>query len=312
MDSKSADDRMTSQVKWPIVLWLSGFLDQPEREAVLGDLTEDSENGGGAIVQVLGLVVRRRAAVLLDLRLWLAVTLVILPVSYLLCAIAQTTAGEGAVYSWMYLNNWDGALTRTPGFWYVLREIAVSFGSTCFALACWSWSAGFLIGRLPDAILRASRNTFIALLVAAFQVNDGPGRFIYFLIFWHGLPVRTSLPDYNFPVTGSAFYRVFFPWIALVILVILPALSGIRQADRTLLNGWKMRAILVTAAAGSLLIMLIHVPGFGLLLVAPLKDWLWSHRRAVHVLPVLSCWPMFYFIASRFTRHGRHKAVMAQ
>lgn len=65
-----------------------------------------------------------------------------------------------------------------------------------------------------------------------------------------------------------------------------------------------MRAILVTAAAGSLLIMLIHVPGFGLLLGAPLKDWLWSHPRAMQVLPVLSCWPMFYFIASRFTRHG--------
>ena len=138
MDSKSADDRMTSQVKWPIVLWLSGFLDQPEREAVLGDLAEDSENGGGALVQVLGLVVRRRAAAVLDLRLWLAVTLAILRVSYLLCAIAQTTAGEGAVYSWMYLNNWDWTLTRNPGFWYVLREIAVSFGITCFALACWS------------------------------------------------------------------------------------------------------------------------------------------------------------------------------
>src|SRR5215469_8612900 len=297
MDGKSADDPMTSRMNWPIVLWLSGFLDQPEQEAVLGDLTEDGKNGGGAIADVLGLVVRRRTAVLLDLRLWLAVAFVILPVSYLLCAIAQTTAGVGAVYSWMYLNNWNWALTRNAGFWHLLGEIAVSFGITCFVLACWSWSAGFLIGRVPNVIVGASRNTFIVLLVAAFQLDDAPGHIIRFLISLHGLPLGPSLPDYNAPVTGNVFYRVFFPWIALAILVILPAFSGIRQANRALLLAWKMRVVLVTAAASSLLIMLIHAPGFGFLLGATHRDWLWRNRNAMQVLLLLSCWPTFYFIA---------------
>src|SRR5215472_11303129 len=121
MDNEPVDDSMISRKSWPVVLWLSGFLDHAEREAVLGDLTEYGESGGRVITNVLGLVVRRQAAVLLDRRLWVAVTLVVLPVSYLLSAIAQTTAGEGAVYSWMYLNNWYWALTRNPGFWHVLR-----------------------------------------------------------------------------------------------------------------------------------------------------------------------------------------------
>jgi len=311
MDRKSTDDSITSRMSWPIVLWLSGFLDQPEQEAVLGDLTEDGKNGGGAIAEVLGLVVRRRTAVLLDLRLWLAVAFVILPVSYLLCAIAQTTAGMGAVYSWMYLNNWDWALARNPGFWHALGEIAVSFGITCFVLACWSWSAGFLIGRLPKVIVRASRNILIVLLAAAFQL-DAPGHIIHFLISLHGLPLRPSLPDYNAPVTGNVFYRAFFPWISLAILVILPAFSGIRQANRSLLLTLKMRVVLVSAAAGSLLIMLIHAPGFGLLLGAPQRDWLWRNRNAMQALLLLSCWPMFYFIAIRFGRRGLPKAVMTQ
>lgn len=302
---------MTSRMNCLIVLWLSGFLDQPEREAVLGDLAEDGENGSGAIADVLGLVVRRRMAVLLDLRLWLAVAFVTLPVSYLLCAIAQTTAGMGAVYSWMYLNNWDWALMRNPGFWYVLRGIAMSFGITCFVFACWSWSAGFLIGRLPHAILRASRNTFLVLLAAAFQL-DAPGHIIHFLISLHGLPVGPPLPDYNAPVTGNVFYRVFFPWIVLAVLVVLPAFSGIRQANRSMPLDRKVRLVLVTAAASSLFIMLIHTPGFGLLLGAPQRGWLGRNQNAMQLLLLLSCWPIFYFLAIRFGRHGRRKAGVAQ
>src|SRR5215469_18747826 len=106
MDNESIDHSMSSRKGWPVVVWLSGFLGQAERGAVLGDLTEYGESGGRAIASVLGLIVRRETAVLLDVRLWLAVAFVVLPISYLLSAIAKTTAGEGAVYSWMYLNNW--------------------------------------------------------------------------------------------------------------------------------------------------------------------------------------------------------------
>lgn len=240
MDDKPADNSMILRKGWPVVIWLSLRLGETERDAVLGDLTECDESGGRAIVNVLGLVVRRQAAVLLDLRLWVAVAFLILPVSYLLSAIAQTAAGEGAVYSWMYLNNWDWALTRNPGFWYVLRETAMHFGIVCLAVACWSWSGGLLIGRLPDAILRASRNAFIVLLAAS-QLGDAPTRIIQFWMFLHSLPLRPSLPDTNAPVTANVFYRVFFPWIVLATLVILPALSGIRQGNRSVLLGRNRR-----------------------------------------------------------------------
>jgi hypothetical protein len=311
MDDKPADNSMILRKGWPVVIWLSRRLGEAERDAVLGDLTECRESVGRAIVNVLGLVVRRQAAVLFDLRLWVAIALLILPVSYLLSAIARTAAGEGAVYSWMYLNNWDWALTRNRGFWYVLRETTIHFGIACLALACCSWSAGVLIGRLPNAILRASRNAFIVLLAAS-QLGDAPTRIIQFWMFLHSLPLRLSLPDTNAPVTANVFYRVFFPWIFLAILVILPALSGIRQETRSVLLSRNMRVVLVTAATISLLILLIQAPGSGLLLGAGIREWLWRNRTAMQVLPLLSCWPIFYLIAMGFGRYRRRKAAMAR
>jgi len=300
---------MSPRKSWPVVFWLSGFLGEAEREAVLGDLIESAESGGRAIANVLGLVVRRRMALLLDLRLWLALAFVVLPVSYLLCAIAQTTAGEGAVYSWMYLNNWDWALTRYPGFWYVLRETAVNFAITSLALACWSWSAGFLIGRFPNAVLQPSRNTFVVLLAASF-LGDVPARFTQFWMYLHGLPLR-PLPEMNAPITANVFYRVFFPWLVLAILVIWPAFAGIRQGNRSLLFGRKMRVVLATAPTISLLILLTQVPGFGLLLCAAFREWLWRNRYAAQVLPLLCCWPMCYLTAIIFGRYQQRKTAKA-
>lgn len=81
MDDKPADNSVILRKGWPVVIWLSRRLGEAERDAVLGDLTECDESGGRAIVNVLGLVVRRQAAVLLDLRLWVAVAFLILPLA---------------------------------------------------------------------------------------------------------------------------------------------------------------------------------------------------------------------------------------
>jgi hypothetical protein len=300
---------MMSQRGGPVLLWLSAFLEPPEREAVLGDLAECGERGGRAIANVLGLVVRRHTAVLLDLQLWVALGLLILPVSFLLSVIAQTTAGEGAVYSWMYLNNWDWALTRNVGFWLVFRDTATQFGIACVLLACWSWSGGFLFGRLPNAILRASRNAFVVLL-AALQLGDAPGHVQQLWMYLHGLHSLPSLPDVNAPITANVFYHVFFPWIVLATLVILPAISGIRQGNQASLLGRKMQIVLVIAAATSLLILLVQVPGFGLLL--NVNVWLWHNGNAMQVLSFLGCWPISYMIAISFKRYRQHRAVKAQ
>ncbi len=277
---------------------------------MLGDFTERGETNAAAIFDMLGFLARRHTAVLLDLRLWAAVALLILPVSYLLSATAQTTSAEGSVYSWMYLNNWDWALTSNPGFWHVLRETAINFGITCLILACWSWSAGFLIGRLPSAVVRSGRNTFVVLL-AAVQLVDAPALLSNLWMSLHGVPLRSSLPDAHAPITANVFYHAVFPWIVLSFLVLLPAFSGIRQGNRVLLLGRKIRLLLVTAASASLVVLLIREPGFGLLLSAQSRNWFWRHRDAMQMLPLLCCWPMLYLVVIGVARYRRRNAALA-
>ncbi len=300
---------MISPKSWAVALWLSRFLCQADREAVLGDLTESGESGGRAIVNILGLVARRWTTDLFDMQVWFAVGFLILPISYLLSSIARNTAGIGAVYSWMYLNNWDWALTRSPGFWHVLRETVIYYGIACLVLACWSWSGGFLIGRLPYAPLRASRMAFIVLLAASFLI-DVRAPLIQFWMSSHGVPLGPALPDVNAPVTANVFYRLFFPWIVLAMLVIFPGFSGTQHGNRSPVLERKIRVVLVTAATISVLILLIHVPGVELLFGASMMEWLWRNKNAMQALPLLSCWPVFYVFESGFGRYrGRIAAV---
>jgi hypothetical protein len=76
--------------------------------------------------------------------------------------------------------------------------------------------------------------------------------------------------------------------------------------------GRNMRVVLVTAATISLLILLIQAPGSELLSGAAIREWLWRNRNAMQVLRLLSCWPMFYLIATGFGRYRRRKAAMAR
>jgi hypothetical protein len=63
VDNARVNPIMTRK-SWLVVLWLSALLEQAERDAVLGDLAECGDSSVRAIKNVLGLVLRRRMAVL--------------------------------------------------------------------------------------------------------------------------------------------------------------------------------------------------------------------------------------------------------
>ena len=310
MGNESPDKPINPSAGWLLVLVLSSALEHREREAVLGDLAESGDSPDKAFADVLGLVIHRQAPVLLDWRLWVAAAFVLVPLAFLLSFLAQNVAGDGAVYSWMYLNNWDWTLTRYPGFWYVLRETAIEFGVSCLLLACCSWSAGFVMGRLPRAILCASSIGLI-LLIALSQLTNAPHLFMMFCMRFYGLPGPPPLPDTHAPITAIGFYRVVFPWIFLAGLVLLPVISGMRQARRTSTLDWRLRVVLVIVAAASLLTMLVQLPGFGLLLRAPGREWLWYNRNTLQTLSRMAWWPMLYMIAMGFRRYRRHRPATA-
>lgn len=75
---------------WPLMNVVSRLLEPEEREAVLGDLAEAGKNTRQALPSVLGLVVRRQAALWKNWRPWLAAFGLALPGSILLMGDGDT------------------------------------------------------------------------------------------------------------------------------------------------------------------------------------------------------------------------------
>lgn len=131
-----------------IVDLLSRLLEADEREAVRGDLTESGASGGRALRDVVGLVVRRQAALWMDWRPWLALVGVVVPLGLLLSHVSRWWADSSAIYAWLYVNNWIWAYLDSPGARRDLFTVSANFFINCVTLAGWSWASGFVLACL--------------------------------------------------------------------------------------------------------------------------------------------------------------------
>ncbi|HKR85558.1 MAG TPA: hypothetical protein VJS37_15475 [Terriglobales bacterium] len=303
-------NHMISRMCWALSLWLSLALEPSEREAAVGDLVESGESGIVALRAVSGLALRRQAAVWEEWRMWLLFATVLLPLSFSLCFVSQAAAHETAVYTWMYANNWDWNLAKNSGFWYVFREAAMRLCLSLLTIASWSWSTGFVMGILRRKILLTSR-TLLFLLLALFQLGNLPQRFLLFLMNRFAPPKLPILPDSNAPLTAITVYDLIFPWIILAIFVVLPAILGIADGEKSSSLNLSLRVGLLMGAVLATLTILPQVPGFGLLLGASGREWIWQHQRAARLLSLTIYWPFVYIIGVRVMRYGRDKAVLA-
>jgi len=309
MDQESSGRSMMSSLCESLSAWLARTLDEAERESVLGDLREAGEGGWNAVSQILGLVLRRQAGAAKDRCLQVALVALVAPFAFLLSAVSQDVIGAGALYAWMYVNNWDWGLATTAGFWYVLREAALELSTSCMLLACWSWSAGFVLGRLSKQFVWTCQAAFVVLLALS-QALALPQRFAGFLMRGYR-PSSPPLVDPNAPVTANAFYRAFFPWIVVAAVLVLPALLGIRQARRPRIRNGGLHILLGAAAIISLFTMLLRLPGIDILAGDSGREWLGHNRSAIKALSLAGCWPALYLAAiglGRYWRAGRSAA----
>jgi hypothetical protein len=298
---------MISRKCWTLALWVSTSLEQPERETVIGDLAESAESGHRALANVLGLVIRRQAVVWRHWHLWAALSIFVLPVSFLLCIVAQNAAGESAVYAWMYANNWDWAMTKSSGFWYEFAHAAGQLSLHCLLVACWSWGAGLLLSCLHKSIQPTTRVAFL-LLLALFQIVNAPQHWFHLWMFLSGLLPMPPIGGPN-PVTAIAFYRVVFPFLILGTLVALPAIGGMQH--QALSAPKKLRPALVIGACVSVMIMLLRVPGFWFLLGASGRQWGWRHQGAMQLVTLIAYWPVLYMVEIGVRRFRGRWAAMA-
>jgi hypothetical protein len=288
---------------WPLVDCFSHLLEPAERDAVRGDFAESGEPPLAAVSGVFGLVLRRQAAVFSplwkDWRAWAALILVVAPLSPLLSIAALGAAGGSAVYFWMYLNNWDWALLTDQGFWYTLRDSALLLFKGFLLLACWSWSAGFLLGAAARRFIRMNARLFVVLLVFG-TVFAAPAYFNY----W----ARPASSGPNGPVFALAFYRNLFPPLVACALVALPVLFALRRGAALHDRAVSLRFVLAAAASLSLLAMSLYLPGVLFLLRA---TW-WPSIRTlwpVRILPFAAYWPIAYWLAAFLARHRPARAT---
>jgi hypothetical protein len=124
---------------WSLTEVAAHLLHHEEREAVLGDLSEAHESTWHGLLDVLGLVTRRQLLLWKNWRPWLSGFGLALPSSFLLMG-----ASVGVSTAYQSLSG-PGDLNQH-----------LFFVGQVLLLAVWSWSGGFVVGKVSRLTLWAS------------------------------------------------------------------------------------------------------------------------------------------------------------
>jgi hypothetical protein len=287
------------RIGWGLVELVSQALEADERDAVRGDFAESGETAGHALHGVLGLVVRRQAALWKHWRPWLILTLLIAPLGMLLSVASRLAADQNATYIWLYANNWGWALLRYAEFWYELRDSAVFVVMRCLPLVCWSWTGGFVLGSVSRRLMPANAILFcVTLLLGELFATS-------YLAFWRGyVEHRLALvprPESSDPISALSFYQEILPLIVQATLVAMPFLWGMRRGVDLGRFQPFLRTAIWTAAIVALTVLAIQEPGVGFLLAAYRHPEIWQSWQ-VRVSQLVVYWPAAYLISYAVAR----------
>ncbi len=305
---------------WWLANLVSRTLDPSEREAVTGDLVESGENGQQALLHVFSLVLLRQVAIWGDWRLWCVVVTIILPVGILLCLASRAMLGISSVYGWLYLNNWNSRLLHTHAFWYVLADSLRFLSARYLTVGCWSWAAGFLLGRRIRFIRPNVISSLFCCVLLIGAIGAAPAYFGFLARETHRLFSSVSFRAEQDPITPLIFYRTILPLISTAIFVAVPALWGMHEARTERATGNHMGRVAFFAALMSLVAMALHVSGLVVLVLMNFgmrpdmwHGWAVSMRSIVDLLLVVSYWPLGYLVLTVAARvRGRVERLPAQ
>ena len=137
---------MTHPRSW--LLKLAAHLLEPrDREAVLGDLAEAGVSHTKALLEILGLVIRRQTTLWKNWRPWLAAFGLAFPCSLLLMGFSlSVTQSYQRLLDPSVLH--AAKLSLPPGLLLLFCN--------AFLLAAWSWTGGFVVGNLSRRTLWVS------------------------------------------------------------------------------------------------------------------------------------------------------------
>jgi len=283
---------MMSRLVWGLVDFSSRLLAQDECEAVRGDLAEAGVSGGAALVDILGLVARRQAALWLDGAPWLALAGIVVPLGVLLSHVSRWWAYGWAIDAFIYLNRWTWAMTvENPGFRGLLVAAALRDLVSGLALIGWSWTSGFALGALSRRTLWITAPLFLAVVLGATV----------------GTTTTARANELNAAVFEVPLYGVLFPRLLRALFVLLPAWLGMRRSLRQPALSWRSTAIVAGVIIG-----LTWWAGRGLELAMvfgrqPVHPGSIS-LPLLHLLPLVAIWPAGFMVATAIHRRVHHRS----
>ena len=213
------------------------LLEPQERDVVRGDLAECRIGGWRAVHEVLGLVLRRQAALWTDWRPWMAMIAIVVPIGLMLSHAARWWADAYAIDIQIYTRLWDMAYLKYPGWPRELGLVIWSGTLSAAALAGWSWASGYVLASL-------SRRT-VWMTVALFA-----------LVLFLGTLGTSTIARANAGAFAGHFFGVVFPRLIRLCLVLLPALWGIHCSRRATMS----RAMLATGAVALIVLTIVAAP----------------------------------------------------
>jgi hypothetical protein len=208
---------------WTLADLVSAALDPAEREVLRGDLAESGETGFQALRDALGLVIRRPWTIWKSSPQWLLLLLMVLPLASLLSWTARRMADGSAIYIWLYVNNWDWSFWSNHGVRHDLVHFAGIVAFEYFALFWSSWGSGFLLGSVSGRSLPLQSLLFALFVILALFLGPYCDRALF---------LRARDFPINAAVFDVVFYRLVFPPIVQLMLVLGPSFWGMAQAQR--------------------------------------------------------------------------------
>jgi hypothetical protein len=287
---------------WWFVDIVFRVLEPDERDAVRGDFAESGENAGQALRDVLGLAVRRQAALWKGWRPWVALMGLVVPLGMLLCLVSKRMADWSAIYAWLYANNWDWTLLRNAAFRHDFpHQVALIF-IAYVTLFCWSWSSGLVIGSVSRHSIPMNGVLFGLMLFFGELLGAPP------LYLEHALFYRARDFSSNAAVFDLTFYRVMFPPIVQGVLVLIPSVWGMRRGLRVAKFQPLLRTIIWTAAIVALAAIAIQNWGF---VAIPRFQPRIPNGWQIRLIQLVVYWPIGYLVVSAI-RHRWHTVFMKE
>jgi hypothetical protein len=202
--------------------WLVGkfslALEADERETVLGDFTESGTSASRALRELSGLVLRRQAITWQRWHPWLALVALAVPLGFLLSLVSRFWANRSAIYLWLYFDNWyfdnwTWGYLDSPGARSDLLAFGADLWLSYLTLSAGPWTAGFVLGSLSRSTASLNATLFAVILFVGTA----------------GTATMAAANGNNAAVFSDAFYRMMYPILVRGVLVVWPALRGVRE-----------------------------------------------------------------------------------